>query len=57
MAHKFLITEGNVFVHDNSKYVLKGRGINTAEVENEKGNRVTLTRDQCPSLFQEILVG
>ena len=57
MAHQFLITEGNVFNHEGENLILKSRGLMTAEAENGKGDKITLTKESCPSLFQEILVG
>jgi len=57
MAHTFLITEGNVFNHEGNNLILKNRGLGTAEAENDKGELVLLTKESCPTLFQEVLVG
>ena len=56
MAQQFLITEGSVFQHEGNSYVLKNRSLLTAEVEGTDGIKI-LTKEDCPSLFQEILVG
>ena len=56
MSQQFLITEGNVFQHEGKNYVLKSRGLVSASVEGVDGE-IQLSKEQCPSLFQEILVG
>jgi hypothetical protein len=57
MAHTFLITEGNIFTHEGNRFVLKSRGLTQASVEGDNGELVTLTKEDCPELFKEILVG
>ena len=54
---QYLITEGSVFNHQGENLRLKSRGLVTAVAENEKGDDVTLTKEDCVELFKELLVG
>ena len=56
MAHTYLITEGSVFVFNEKNYVLKERGLKSAKVEGPNGEE-TLTKEDCPELFQQLMVG
>lgn len=53
---QYLITEGGVFTHEGKGYKLISRGFANAVIENNKGERITVTKEAFPTVFQELLV-